>query len=157
MISARMTWIFFVKQKSDMFQTFKDFHNYFQNHFHTSIGTIRYDNAPEICQGETKQFCTSHGILHQKTCPYTPQHNGIIERKHRHILKVSRALFFQSKVPLRFREECDMCAVHLINRMPLQVHQFVSPYEKLFQESPSLDHLKVFGCCVFYPLCNISN
>ncbi|KAL8154536.1 hypothetical protein AgCh_000052 [Apium graveolens] len=96
-----------------------------------------------------KEFCTSHGILHQRTCSYTPQQNETVERKHRHILEVSRALFFQSKVPIKFWGECVMCAIHLINRMPLQVLQFASPYEKLFEESPSLDYLRVFGCLCF--------
>lgn len=45
--------------------------------------------------------------------------------------------------------ECFICAIHLINRMPFQVHHFISSYEKLFQDSLHLDHLRVLGYLCF--------
>ncbi|GJR13545.1 putative reverse transcriptase domain-containing protein [Tanacetum coccineum] len=47
-----------------------------------------------------ERFCKENGILHQISCPYTPQQNGIAERKHRHLLNVDRALMFQERIPL---------------------------------------------------------
>ncbi|GJY83172.1 ribonuclease H-like domain-containing protein [Tanacetum coccineum] len=38
---------------------------------------------------EGYKFCKEKGILHQTSCPYTPQQNGIAERKHRHLLPSS--------------------------------------------------------------------
>lgn len=95
---TRMTWVFLIQQKSDIVKIFQNFFIYVKNQFQTSIQGIRSENAPEFCEGEYKKFGCSHGIIHQKTCPYTPQQNGVVERKHRHILEFSRALFFQSKV-----------------------------------------------------------
>ena len=44
----------------------------------------------------------SFGIIHQTLCVYTPQQNGVVERKHRHLLEVSRALRFQASLPIKF-------------------------------------------------------
>lgn len=124
---------------------------YVKTQFHTDIKCIRTDNAKEFCEGSFQQFCQAHGILHQRICPYTPQQNGIVERKHRHLLETARTLSFQSKLPLKFRGDCILYATYLINRMPLRSINHLTPYFKLYKIMPSLDHLRTFGC-----LCYIS-
>ncbi|XP_025662050.1 uncharacterized protein [Arachis hypogaea] len=42
------------------------------------------------------------GITHQRTCVETPQQNGIVERKHQHILAVARALMTHAHLPKSF-------------------------------------------------------
>lgn len=73
----------------------------------------------------------------------------MVERKHRHLLEVARALHFQSNVPIRFWGDSLQCVVYLINRTPLSVLDNISPYEILFQEQPSLDHLRAYGCLCY--------
>ena len=94
-------------------------------------------------------FLLSKGILHQRSCVETPQHNGVDERKHQHKLNVARALYFHSNVPLALWNFCLQHAVHLINRLPTPLLKSKSPYELLFQQPPSLIHLKVFRCLCF--------
>lgn len=72
-----------------------------------------------------------------------------MERKHRHLLESARSLFFQSKVPVQFWNECILCATYLINRTHLQSINNDTPYYNLHGTQPSLDHLKVFGCLCF--------
>lgn len=134
-----------MKSKSDIVQVFPDFIFFIKNQYGASVKALRTDNAPELCDEILKRFYADKGIFHLKTCAYTPQQNGTVERKHRHILDTS-------KLPLQFWGECIPCAVHLINRMPLQSLQFISPYEKFFGTSPDLSFLRVFGC-----LCYVSN
>lgn len=55
---------------------------------------FRFDNGSEFVNVELKQFFSKTGVVHQTTCVNTPQQNDIVERKHRHLLNIARALLF---------------------------------------------------------------
>ena len=89
------------------------------------------------------------GIEHQKSYRDTPQQNGVVERKHKHLLETARALSFQSNLPKSFWGYCILSVAYIINRLPLQCLNNVSPYQKLFGKPPSTDHMRSFGCLGF--------
>ncbi|KAJ0534951.1 putative RNA-directed DNA polymerase [Helianthus annuus] len=95
-------------------------------------------------------FYTEHGILLETTCPHTPQQNGVVERKHRHLLETARALKFEAKLPSRFWGECVLIAAYIINRLPSKSIENKTPFEIIFNEKADYDHMKVFGCLAYY-------
>ncbi|XP_056691697.1 uncharacterized protein [Spinacia oleracea] len=117
--------------------------------FELSVKHIRSDNALDLTEGKMKELFLNKGILHQKSCSYTPQQNGVVERKHKHLLETTRALAFQSKLPDRYWNHCILTATYLINRMPLKSIDFCTPYERLYKTKPYLSQLRIFGCLCY--------
>jgi hypothetical protein len=140
---SRFTWVIFLKHKSETKNNIINFIAYLENQFHTSLKCLRSDNGTEFALTD---FFLSKGIIHQKSCVETPQQNGVVERKHQHILNVARSFLFQSNVPLNMWTFCVQHAVHVINRTPSPLLKSKTPYELLFKVPPTLLHLRVFGC-----------
>ena len=138
-----------IKQKSEFPTLFAQFYEFVLTQFSKKIKIVRTDNARELSEGETLSFYNAKGIEHQNTSVNTPQQNGVVEKKHRHLLEVKRTLFFQSKVPMSFWGDVVQCAAHLINKRPLTVLNKRTPFEILYSNAPSYDMLKSFGCLAY--------
>ncbi|XP_010470454.1 PREDICTED: uncharacterized protein LOC104750360 [Camelina sativa] len=115
--------------------------------FGKSVKMIRSDNSTEfMC---LSAYFREQGIIHQTSCVGTPQQNGHVERKHRHILNVSRALLFQAHLPIKFWGEAVLTSAYLINRTPSSVLGGRTPYEVLHGCKPVYDQLRVFGSACY--------
>lgn len=149
---SKCTWIFLCSSKSQVPQLIKDFIAYVANQFQKTVKILRSDNGTEFNNHDLQHHCSKLGILQQFTCAHTPQQNGIVERKHQHLLNVSRSLRFQSNLPINFWGDCVLAATHIINMLPTPVLQYKSPFEIMFNKIPDYSHLRAFGC-----LCYISD
>ncbi|CAN1263655.1 Retrovirus-related Pol polyprotein from transposon TNT 1-94 [Linum perenne] len=143
---SRYTWVRLMSSKSDVRTLVTEFVSMIKNQHNQLVKTIRTDNGLEFRMSD---FFSSLGIEHQTTCVYTSQQNGRVERKHRHILNVARALLFQSSLPIKFWGYAVNHSVHLINRLPTPVLNGRTPFEVLTSKTVSYDHLRVFGCLVY--------
>ncbi len=110
---------------------------------------MKSNNVTEFINQQCIVFFKSYGMLDQRTCPYSPQQNGVVERKHKHLLQVARALMFASNLLKHFWGDGILTATYLINRMPSKVLKWKAPYEILFGKIPNSDHLKIFDCLCF--------
>ncbi|KAJ9550550.1 hypothetical protein OSB04_014595 [Centaurea solstitialis] len=147
---SRATWVYLLKSRSEVFTIFREFHSYVQNHFNSSIKTLRSDNAKEYFSTDFSSYLKTHGIVHESSCVYTSQQNGVAERKNRHLLDVARTLMFQSHVPKRFWGDAILTAAYLINRMPTPVLHNKSPFSVLFPRgSPFPLTPRIFGCVAY--------
>ena len=149
---SKVTWVYLLKSKSEVFECFKDFHRLVITHFSAHIKTLRTDNGTEYTSHNMKNYLISHGIVHQTSCVNTPEQNGVAERKNRDLLEKTRAIMMQMNVPKHFWSYGVLTATYLINRLPSRVLDFLCPLEVLQQKKPDLSHLKVFGCTCFVHL-----
>ena len=76
-----MSWIYFLKHKSEAFKVFVDFYNMICTQFQAKPHIFRTDNGREYVNSDMHQFFTTKGIIHQTSCRDTPQQNGVAERK----------------------------------------------------------------------------
>lgn len=93
---TRYTWICFLRKKIELFSTFQNFYNLINTQFNKSIKTIHSNSGEEYISDKLSTF------LSEKECPHTPQQNGVVERKNRHILECVRAFLLESMVPETF-------------------------------------------------------
>ncbi|XP_071921648.1 retrovirus-related Pol polyprotein from transposon RE1 isoform X2 [Coffea arabica] len=149
---SRFTWIYFLRTKAEVFTVFQTFVAYIETQFSTTIKIFQSDNGGEYVSHNFQAFLQHKGILSQRSCPYTPQQNGVAERKNRHLLDIVRTLLLQSTMPSKFWVEALTTAVYLINRLPSQQLGFDSPYYRLFGVHPDYHMLHPFGCVCFVHL-----
>ena len=146
---SKYTWVTLIQTKDRVLEAFKNFHNHVSNHFNAKLKILRSDNGGEYTSQAFKQYLAQHGIIQQTSCPYTPQQNGVAERKNRHLMEVARSMMFHTSVPKRFWGDAVVTACYLINRIPTRILQDHSPFEVLNKTRPSIDHMRVFGCLCF--------
>ncbi|KAL2941173.1 Retrovirus-related Pol polyprotein from transposon RE1 [Bienertia sinuspersici] len=97
---SRGVWVYLLKDKTEVYSSFRSFFAMVKCQFEVSVKYVRSDNGTEF--KSMLPFFDTHGILFQTSCAGTPQQNGRVERKHQHILNVSRALRFQGNLPISF-------------------------------------------------------
>ena len=153
---TKFCWVYLLKHKSDAFSTFKQFKTMAEKHYQSSIHFLKTDCGGEFTSNEFNSFCANTGIIHHLTCPYTPQQNGVAERKHRHLVQCTLALLSQSGLSLSYWSYALATATHLINKLPTPLLNMSSPWEQLHNVKPTFSYLKTFGCKCF-PLLNPYN
>src|SRR3984885_7718984 len=86
---TRKTWVYFLKNKSEVFEKFRNFKALVENQSGLHIKVLRTDRGGEYISKEFLRFCRENGIHKQFTARYTPQQNGVAERKNRTIMDMA--------------------------------------------------------------------
>lgn len=125
-------WIYFLTTKDEVLNAFLKFKALVEKLFNTTIKVLQTDGGIEF-----KPIARSFPqILHQTSCPYTPQQNGLTERKHRHIVELSLAILSHASLPLDLWDHIFQSVVFIINRLPHTTSPRTSPYSILFHKDP---------------------
>jgi transposase InsO family protein len=101
----RFTWVFFLQEKSQTQKTLKGFLRRAQNEFGLRIKKIRSDNGTEFKNSQIEGFLEEVGIKNEFSSPYTPQQNGVVERKNRTLLDMARTKLDEYRTSDRFWAE----------------------------------------------------
>ncbi|GKA83570.1 retrovirus-related pol polyprotein from transposon TNT 1-94 [Tanacetum coccineum] len=147
---SRMSWVHFLKCKSDAFETFKRFKALVEKQSECSIKVLHTDNRAEFCSKVFDDtFCEHQGIHRVLTSPYTPEQNGIAERKNRTVMEMARSMLKEKKLPDNLWAEAVATVVYLLNLSPTKAVLNRTPFEAWRGVKPSIRHLKVFDCVAY--------
>jgi transposase InsO family protein len=142
---SRFTWVFFLQDKSETQGTLKRFLRRAQNEFELKVKKIRSDNGSEFKNLQVEEYLEEEGIKHEFSAPYTPQQNGMVERKNRSLIDMARTMLGEYKTPERFWLEAVNTACHAINRLYLQCLLKKTSYELLTGNKHNVSYFHVFG------------
>ena len=117
--------------------------------FSFPIKIHRTDCEGEFISTDFNQFYSDKCIIHQLSCPHTPQYSGVVKRKHKHLIQCALTFLSESHLSMSYWSYTISTAAHLINRLPTLNLHHKSPCEMLFHTPPDLTHLKSFGCQCF--------
>lgn len=82
---------------------------------------LKSHNALEYFSTLFQDFMSFNGILHESSCPWTPQKNGVVDRKNRHLIQTIRTLLLHANLQLKFWADVVMIAWYLVIRMPSSI------------------------------------
>ncbi|KAK1683930.1 hypothetical protein QYE76_044778 [Lolium multiflorum] len=138
--------------KDETQQIFIDFATEVQRQHNLLIMAIRSDNGSEFKNYTLNDFLSDEGIRHQYSAAYTPQQNGVAERKNRTLMDMARSMMAEYKSRYNFWAEAISTACHSSNRLYLRKGLNKTPYEILTGNKPNISYFKVFGCKCFYKI-----
>ena len=141
---SRYCYAYFLSSKDEAVNAFKTYKAEVETQLNKKIKIIRSDRGGEY-EFPFEKICTEFGIIHQMTAPYTPQSNGVAERKNRSLKETMNALLNSSGLPQNLWGEAILTENFILNRVPHRKTQ-QTPYEKWKGRMPNLNYLKVWWC-----------
>jgi transposase InsO family protein len=130
---------------------FKKFAKRTQNKFEVKIKKIRSDNGKEFDNTNIDAYCDEIGIKHEVSSIYTPQQNGVAERKNRTLITLARTMLDEYNTPEKLWAEAINTTCYASNRLFLQKFLGKTPYELLNGKKPDVSFFRVFVCkCYIY-------
>lgn len=134
--------------KNKLTSILKNFLLFIERQFNKKIKKMSSDNGLEFLGNDCQTLLQSQGIIHEKSCVYTPQQSGVVEIKHHYLLEIAIVLF-QAAVPIHFWPYSILVAAFIMNRLPTVVLKWKSPYDVLYKKQPDYMRMKPFGCLAY--------
>ncbi|GJX32914.1 retrotransposon protein, putative, ty1-copia subclass [Tanacetum coccineum] len=119
-----------------------------ENQLGKTIKSLRSDRGGEYMSQEFLDHLKEHGIIAHRTPPYTPQNNGVSERRNRTLLDMVRSMMSQTTLPKSFWDYALETAARILNMVPSKKVD-KTPYEIWHGQAPKLSYLRVWGCEAF--------
>jgi len=146
---TKKTWVYFLKNKSEVFERFCYFKALVENQSGLHIKVLRTDRGSEYISKEFLHFCRENGIHKQFTTRYTPEQNGVAERKNRTIMDMARSMLKAKHLPNDYWAEAVHCEAYILNRCPTKAVMNRVLEEAWSETKQGVTHMKVFGCVAY--------
>ncbi|GJY38228.1 zinc finger, CCHC-type containing protein [Tanacetum coccineum] len=121
-------YVYLLKHKHELFETFKVFQKEVENQLDKTIKLLRSDREGGYMSQEFFDHLKDHGIIAHRTPPYTPQHNGVSDRRNRTLLDMVRSMMSQTTLPKSFWDYAFETAARILNMVPTKKVE-KTPYE----------------------------
>ncbi|KMQ86904.1 retrovirus-related pol polyprotein from transposon tnt 1-94 [Lasius niger] len=146
---SRKTMVYFLKSKDEAVHNIKNFISKVERDKGLKIKRFRSDNGLEYCNKELRDFFDKLGIKHERSCVETPQMNGVAERTNRTLMDLVRSMLTSAKLSPCFWAEATSAAAYVRNRMIHANLENGVPEGIRNEKSPSVKHLKAYGCLAY--------
>lgn len=141
---SRFCVLYLLKRKSEVAEKIVEYVALVKTLFGRKPKAVRSDQGGEYVGNKLRAFYRREGIQVQYTARYSPQQNGVAERKNRYLVEMVRCLLFDANLHQCYWAEALNTAVHLQNISPTKSTK-LTPYELWHGTKPDVQNLKVFG------------
>ena len=141
---SRYGYVYLLSHRHEALDVFKRFVLEVETKLDRRVKTLRTNRGREYLSDMFKGFCEEKGIVRHLTIPYTPQQNGVAERRNRTLLDMVRSMMAQANLPISFWGDALLSATYILNRVPSKSVS-TTPYELWNSRKPLLDHLRPWG------------
>ena len=105
---------YLISHKFEALDCFTQFIGLVENQLNTKIKALRFDRWREYLSEQFKGFCDEKGIVRQLTISYTPQQNGIVEKRNRILLNMVRSMMAQANLSIFFWGDALLITVYIL-------------------------------------------
>jgi transposase InsO family protein len=126
--ATRYCQLYLVKTKDEALNCFKIYKAEVENQLERKIKRVRSDRDGEYLSNDFGEYCAEHGIIHETTAPYSPQSNGVAERKNRTLTDLVNAMLDSLGLSKSWWGEAILAVCFILNRVPLAKGD-ITPYE----------------------------
>ena len=98
----RYGYVYLLSHRHEALDCFKRFVAEVENKHEKSLKTFRTDRRHEYLSNQFKEFCEEKGILRHLTIPRTPQQNGVVKKRNRTLLDMTRSMMVRANLPISF-------------------------------------------------------
>jgi Reverse transcriptase (RNA-dependent DNA polymerase)/gag-polypeptide of LTR copia-type/Integrase core domain/GAG-pre-integrase domain/Zinc knuckle len=141
---SRKSWVYLLKRKSEAIEKFKEFVIMAERQCDRKLKTVRSDQGGEFVKFD--DYCKQTGIRQQFTAAYSPESNGIAERKNRTLQEMVRCMMHSTELPMYLWGDAISSANYITNRRLTSVSGSKTPQELWSGKKPNIRHLRIWGC-----------
>ena len=149
---SRYSHVFLIREKSEVADILIQFIEMIKTKFGARPKVIRSDRGGEYMNAKVQKYLETQGIKVQYTVAYSPQQNGIAERKNRTLMDAVRSMLYEANLDYSYWAEAVMCANYVQNRL-VTSSTGKTPFEVFEGDKPIISGLHEFGadCYAWIP------